>query len=68
MQTGKQTNGWHGAGTGLLKCPVPNCGHSAKIITKVHCRLEHGLERDEVEKRYGMPSKVMSKQPFKGGN
>lgn len=63
---GKQSNAWHAAGSGLLRCPVPECGHAAVIITKVHCRLTHGIERDEVEKRYGMPLKVVARHPWKG--
>lgn len=54
-----RSNSWysHGVNT-VLRCPVPNCGHTAGIITKVHCRLNHGMEREEVKKRYGMPFNV----------
>ncbi|MEK5069783.1 hypothetical protein [Sporosarcina sp. FSL K6-1508] len=62
---GKQTNGWYAAGSGLLKCPVPDCGHAAPIITKVHCRT-HGMEREEIKEKFGLPKKVVARHPFKG--
>ena len=34
-------------------CKFPGCGYVADFITKAHCRLEHGIERAEVEKLYG---------------
>lgn len=36
-------------------CPVPNCGHVGTIITKIHYRLEHGEEKETIEKKYGTP-------------
>lgn len=48
-------NSWYAGDHRLLKCPVPGCTHQAPILTKVHFRLEHNMERHEVEKKYGMP-------------
>lgn len=44
-----------------LKCPVPGCTHVGEVITKAHCRIVHGLEREEVKDRYGMPQIIESK-------
>lgn len=54
-----RSNSWHSPGIGiLLRCPIPGCAHTGNIITKVHCRNEHGMERDEVGEKYGMPFKI----------
>lgn len=42
-------------GESFLVCPVPDCKHIAPIITKVHCRMHHNMEREEIEKKYGGP-------------
>lgn len=42
----------------LVKCPVPGCNHRGTIITKVHYRSCHNLERKKAEKLYGKPEKV----------
>lgn len=39
----------------MVVCPVPGCNHKGQIITKVHCRLVHGMEREEIGKKYGLP-------------
>lgn len=39
----------------MIKCPFPDCGHRAEVITKVHCRNEHNMEREELFKKYGKP-------------
>lgn len=39
----------------VVVCPVPGCHHQGGIITKVHCRTVHGMEREEIEKLYGLP-------------
>lgn len=39
----------------MVVCPVPGCNHKGQIITKVHCRMAHGMEREEIEKLYGLP-------------
>lgn len=65
---GKQTNPWYAAGSALVKCPVPNCGHAATIITKIHCRMAHGIEREEVGERYGLPSRMTMSKTKKGDN
>lgn len=55
-QNGKRVEKWWS--TGLMKCPVPGCEHIASVITKVHCKNVHNLDRVEVKKLYGMPYKV----------
>ena len=41
---------------GVLKCPHPDCEHVAPIITEHHCRLEHGLQRKQIQVLYGKPN------------
>ena len=36
-------------------CPVDGCDHAGQYISKAHCRIVHGMERDEVAKKYGYP-------------
>lgn len=47
-----------GNGVGLLKCPHPECGHYNTIITKVHCRMHHQMEREELFAQYGQPTRI----------
>lgn len=56
---------WGSAGTEMVKCPVEGCGHVGSIVTKVHCRLEHGMEREEVKEKYGFPKRII-KRTIKG--
>lgn len=52
-------NSWSSTGlNSVLQCPVPGCGHKGQIITKAHCRMSHGMSREEIKKKYGMPIKV----------
>ncbi len=51
----KYGNPWHCDPHLTLQCPVPGCTHKASILTKMHFRLEHGMERSKVEKKYGFP-------------
>lgn len=44
------------------KCPVPNCGHIGLIITKVHYREAHNLDRRQAEVQYGPPK--ATKEPY----
>lgn len=39
----------------LYRCPVESCGHVGMVITKVHYRTFHNLEREVAEKKYGCP-------------
>lgn len=58
-QQKNRSDSWYSYGAGkVLKCPVPGCDHVGGVITKAHCRMHHGMERDEVKKKYGMPMKV----------
>ncbi|QKE74753.1 hypothetical protein HPK19_19315 [Arthrobacter citreus] len=33
-------------------CKYPGCGYKADFISKVHCRVNHGMEREEIEKEF----------------
>ncbi|GKV65475.1 MULTISPECIES: hypothetical protein [unclassified Sporosarcina] len=54
----KTENSWHGKSGETLKCPFPDCHHRANLITLSHCRLEHGMEREEIGELYGVPKRV----------
>lgn len=43
---------------GRMHCPHPDCDHIGDLITKVHCRMHHGMERDELFEKYGKPEGV----------
>ncbi|MFF2794959.1 hypothetical protein [Lysinibacillus xylanilyticus] len=49
---------WSAKHGGYIKCPVEGCNHVGIIITAAHCRLEHGITREEVRKKYGLPANV----------
>lgn len=49
------SNSWSAPNGSRLRCPVPGCTHTGDIITKLHCRTAHNMEREEVKKKYGMP-------------
>lgn len=38
-----------------VKCPYPNCGHTADFITNNHCTSAHNIERKELFGRFGKP-------------
>lgn len=40
----------------LYQCPVEGCKHMGTVITKVHYRNVHNLEREKAEKKYGKPT------------
>lgn len=42
----------------LYQCPVKDCGHVGMVITKVHYRTYHSIEREVAEKKYGCPKKL----------
>lgn len=52
---------WSSAGNEMIMCPHENCIHTGHVITKAHCRMEHGMEREEVQKLYGFPKRVIRK-------
>ncbi|MBW4083576.1 hypothetical protein [Paenibacillus sp. S150] len=41
-----------------VKCPYPNCGHTGDVITALHCRTAHNMERKELFGKYGQPEAV----------
>lgn len=38
-----------------VRCPYPNCLHTGDVITVLHCRTAHGMERKELYGKYGKP-------------
>ncbi|GKV66730.1 MULTISPECIES: hypothetical protein [unclassified Sporosarcina] len=66
VEGGKRSNSWHGPGISSLRCPYPECGHMAQIITKAHCRINHDMEREEIAEKYGYPVTVKMRPAFKG--
>ncbi|PEL12684.1 hypothetical protein [Bacillus sp. AFS017336] len=37
-------------------CLYPGCGYKADFISKIHCRINHAMEREEIEKKYSNPT------------
>ena len=58
------SDSWHGRTNTVLQCPIPGCEHKGEIITKAHLRLHHGMERNEVKEKYGMPIVLDMKEGF----
>lgn len=54
---------WESLGNEYVQCPVEGCNHIGKIITKAHCKTQHGASREELEGAYGLPYRVL---PAKG--
>ncbi|UPW82744.1 MucR family transcriptional regulator [Lysinibacillus sp. Ag94] len=52
-------NYWSSKNGGYIKCPVEGCNHIGIIVTAAHCRLEHGMTREEVREKYGLPQTVL---------
>lgn len=40
------------------KCPFPGCNHLCEVVTKVHCRTQHNMEREEIFNLYGKPEMI----------
>lgn len=49
---------WSASNGGYIKCPVDGCNHVGIIITAVHCRIEHGMTREEVKEKFGFPKNI----------
>ncbi|OME59458.1 MULTISPECIES: hypothetical protein [Paenibacillus] len=41
-----------------VRCPYPICGHTGDVITNLHCRSAHGMERKELFGIYGKPQSI----------
>ncbi|AHN22716.1 hypothetical protein [Lysinibacillus varians] len=54
---------WSSKGNELLRCPVEGCNHIGQVITKVHCRSEHDMTKDEVKEKFGYPKRVIMLKP-----
>jgi len=39
-------------------CKYPGCGYKADFISKIHCRINHGMEREEIEKAFGQGTEL----------
>ena len=53
------SDSWFAGPSQMVSCPVEGCSHTGLVITKAHCRNEHGMEREEVKKKFGMPTIVV---------
>lgn len=58
----ERSQGFYAISNEKVKCPVPGCLHTGDVITKVHCRDAHGLERGEVKELYGTPYRILPTQ------
>lgn len=58
MANNEPLHPFYGKQNNLVRCPVPSCGHVGSFISKIHCRLEHDMERDEVQEIYGLPTQL----------
>lgn len=58
MANNEPLHPFYGKQNNLVLCPVPDCGHIGSFISKIHCRLEHDMERDEVQEKYGLPTQL----------
>lgn len=56
MSEGKAQKSYFGR---PVRCPYPDCSHSGLLITKVHCRMHHNMEREEVFALYGEPKTLV---------
>ena len=41
-----------------VRCPYPTCGHTGDIITNLHCRSAHKMERKELFGKFGKPQSI----------
>ncbi|MBX8942553.1 hypothetical protein NY607_12285 [Lysinibacillus sp. A4] len=53
---------WSAAQGEYIKCPVEGCKHIGIVITAAHCRIEHGMTREEVKEKYGQPKNVSKRK------
>lgn len=58
-QSSATTQFGSGNGIALVQCPHPQCGHQGTLITKVHCRMYHQMEREELFNQFGNPTRVI---------
>lgn len=59
---------FYGKQNNQVLCPVPDCGHVGSFISIVHCRMAHGMERDDVMKEYGLPTQLGQRWAFAGND
>lgn len=41
------------------RCPVPGCNHVGLIITKLHYKNIHNMDRKKAEEEYGKPKPII---------
>lgn len=42
-------------------CTFPGCGYQADFITKAHCKMVHGITREELYSKYGKKTNLYNK-------
>lgn len=57
-----RAKGWAARPGEYIMCPVPECCHMGLVITKMHGRLAHSMEQEEITELYGMPYRVLKKR------
>ena len=57
----RRVENWSAMANERARCPVDECIHVGDVITKAHLRMAHGMTRDQVEKQYGRPYRVIAK-------
>lgn len=57
----KNSNTWSSHANEYVRCPYPNCTHIGTMTTKLHCRIEHGMDRETIGKKYWMPTRIIMK-------
>ncbi len=40
-----------------VRCPYPTCGHTGDVVTNLHCRTAHKMERKDCWK-FGKPQGI----------
>ena len=58
----QRSQGFHGQGGELVQCSVEGCQHIGEVITAAHCRIVHEMTREEVEKKFGKPYRIIIKK------
>lgn len=45
----------------MKKCSYPGCGFIGELITNAHCKINHGITRKELTRKYGEPKSLSPK-------
>lgn len=49
-----------------FKCPYPKCNHVCDVFTSNHCESVHGMNKNDLVKKYGEP--ILLRQNFNLGH